>query len=132
MNPIILAIFLGLAPADTVDAGLVRYVEAFKQEASARGIQLPARSPLRIKFVRSSISGGYYKATRTIEISAAFKGQPKTLELIIFHELGHAWLGLDHDEERTCLMNAKPSPELYRKLRTEYLDQLFLGTPVFR
>jgi hypothetical protein len=114
------------------DPRLRRCVEAFIQEAEGRGVQLPEIHGLRIEFKVQSRDGAYWKADSLITISTAYKGTPKILELIVFHELGHAWLKLPHDDERTALMNSKPAPELWKKLRREYIDNLFLGTPVFR
>lgn len=114
------------------DRRLRRHVETFIREAEARGVQLPEIRGLRIRFQVQSRDGAYWPQSHEITISTAYKMNPGALEAILFHELGHAWLKLPHNQERTGMMNEQVSVALFRKYRKEYIDNLFFGTPVFR
>lgn len=129
----ILSLVLTFFDANTVeDPRLRRHVETFILEAQARGVELPEIRGLVIRFKVQSLDGAYWPESNEITISTAYKGNRGALEAIIFHELGHAWLKLKHNQERTGMMNEKVSVELFRKYRAQYIDNLFFGTPVFR
>lgn len=127
-------ILLSFLDPSQVDRPLQLHVEHFIQEASSRGIQLPQVRGIKIKFKTMSGAGGYWdRADSTVWINSAYRFEPRALlEMIVFHELGHAWLQRRHETERTSMMNAKPAIGLYRKYRKEFLDELFNQTPVFR
>lgn len=129
----VMIILLSFYATNNVEEPLRVHVESFMHEASARGVNLPEIHGLTVKFKPLNGPGGLWDpADSTIWVNSVHRDTRYLVELIVFHELGHAWLGRSHDNERTSIMNAKPAHTLYKKYRKEYLDQLFLGTPVFR
>lgn len=127
-------LLLSFMDPSQIDCGLQIHVESFIQEAASRGVHLPAIRGLKIHFKSITGMGGYWdQADSTIWINSAYRFESRALlEIIVFHELGHAWLQRGHETERTSMMNAKPAIGLYRKYRKEFLDELFNQTPVFR
>lgn len=128
---------LSFAPAPLVpvaeDAALNKHLQQFIREANARNFELPALdSAITIVWAKQEGPGFWDKKTRTITVSTKFRFEGKTLELIVFHELGHAWLNLRHVHGKMHLMNEALSPEVYRRNREGYVDNLFTGRPIFR
>lgn len=102
---------------DTIPEKIQPVVDRFVYEASVRGYELPARLPIKIVYASISSPGYWVEKERTIYVSKRFSDD---LEMIVFHELGHAWLGLNHS---SGLMAERPKD--YKKNRAKYLDDLF-------
>lgn len=104
-----------------VDKPLRRHVEAFAYEAEIRGVKLPKMSGMKIKFKPINGMGGYWdEQDSTIWVSSFYRGEG-IVEMIVFHELGHA-IGKGHSDG---LMAEKPNYKEYKRKRSEYLNDLF-------
>jgi len=97
---------------------LQKHVDQFYQEAQSRGIDLKHKN-LIVEW--GSIwddgrMGHSHKkgSQRIVTIDISFKAETEThKEVIIFHELGHALLGLNHT---TGIMSEHPGFTIYEKL----------------
>lgn len=117
-----------------------QYVRSFKLEAEARGIVLPTN--LIVRFVDSIesdphsplVTWGYCQMgenapeiTLTMPIWNSSSDIAK--ELLLFHELGHCWLGLDHTGSIFSIMNPSIMNTgfriYYQSWRTQMIDELF-------
>ena len=146
-------------PVYTVPDEFVPFVEQFKAEAQQRGNILPAND-LIIKFGKTSaenICGESLLQTNqtpviTISIDPTCwqKAYKEAKEALIFHELGHSWLGRAHRNDKlpdgsyaslmnfddvtiyaTCQYPIGDSPCDKRSRRTYYIDELFdPNTPI--
>lgn len=130
-----------VTPEYKIDSALVPYVNSFIMEASLRGVKLDKQN-LRMLLddsndhgVDAFKPGTFFPGTqRTILIDAwTFNLQSKSEnEVLTFHELGHALLGLKHDDSHECLMNSGPSIYAFDEVdnRTRLLDELFKANRV--
>lgn len=119
-----------------IDPEIKPYVDSFVKEAEARGLYFDV-SDLKISFkdLRQGQQGTTYPTTKKIFIdnnSAGWKLEP---EVLVFHELGHLYLKLGHDNRmmglgyyQSIMANAGDpqynSDEHYYR-RQYYVDQLF-------
>ena len=134
-------------PIET-DAALQVYMDKFIEEGNLRGLSIPADLN-QITAVLTNINEGntigicYYDSQNPnhIEIDVSYWNSTNDYgrEAVMFHELGHCYLNLDHDESEdnngNCLslMNSGTSGcrLLYNANNREYyLDQLFGSSPI--
>lgn len=134
----------------SVDPVLQPYVSQFYAEAASRGVTTFPHELGSVSFEEATAegdSGKCYLGTRNVTISSTFfvTATESLREQIIFHELGHCVLGLEHQNERLdielpldeeglskvsaecSLMAAKQSGTIYPWYRRHYLDALFAG-----
>jgi hypothetical protein len=116
-----LATQVGCAPAklQSSDERLTDFIEEFKTEARSRGVNPPELNYLSAKVVsdveipglmgvctkESGSSPVFLPVTRwTVRIAErALKEGDFTVKVTMFHELGHCFLGLDHDDSSTLI-----------------------------
>lgn len=132
-----------------IDAELKPYVDMFLQDASRLGRNVTIGG-LIVKFDNDLGNKNFIatcktgsKMLPTITFSNNFynyyksRGMFNDIEQVMFHELGHCLLGLQHNDaidQRTrypvSIMNTYHfSGDLYNKFRDSYLMQLFFYTP---
>lgn len=93
-----------------IEPALQVHVDNFFNEAQARGVDI-SHENLIVEFGITGYTGLTHKRGHqrviTIDHSITSESDPK-IELVIFHEMGHALLGLGHIEGVDAIMNAHP------------------------
>ncbi|MEM6763590.1 MAG: hypothetical protein AAF824_14955 [Bacteroidota bacterium] len=129
-------------PTNTVDSELIQYFQSFQEEAAIRGVIVNyEENPVEGTFTEfeGNIAGqcAYYAdAPPVVSIDIDYWNRSDTYEreFVVFHELGHCFLGRPHDnttsENGLCvsMMNSGESGciNAYGRLsRNQYLDELF-------
>jgi len=110
------------------DARLAGPIDFFRKAAEVRGVDLSA-CELPFSVVRDDMGtgeGGECHGSGGISISNAFTdgfyaGFPGYLEYVVYHELGHCWLGLPHAPKG--IMKTGSAPFGWDKEKD--LDELF-------
>lgn len=124
------------------DPNVYMHYEAFKNEAKNRNIKLP-KHKLKGFILEGSGSvlgsnglpaAAYYDhSDKMIHIDTTTGTYKTNLEVLIFHELGHALLGRGHKDDMfnllvpKSIMNGKSLPEYQNALfkREYYINELF-------
>jgi hypothetical protein len=116
-----------------IDPRLTAYVDEFYSEATERGFTLRRE---RLTVSVSNVNGKFgltYDGRDVVidsdfvELYQAQGGYATEIEVIVFHELGHALLGRGHIDA-VSIMNEQPCLNCYagsNEERKEYLDELF-------
>ncbi|MEM7509333.1 MAG: hypothetical protein AAF388_00290 [Bacteroidota bacterium] len=129
-------------PMNTVDSELVSYFNSFQEEAALRGVIVDyEENPVEGNFsdFEGNIAGqcAYYsEGPPVVSIDNEYWSRSDTYEreFVVFHELGHCFLGRPHlnttNTNGTCvsMMNSGESGcvNAYGRLtRAQYLDELF-------
>ena len=126
-----------------IDADLLEYFERFKVEGEKRGIVVDYEAA-GIEGHIENISGKgvtgkcikYSNGDKEVKIDGYYWKQYRNMEkeFLIFHELGHCFLGRDHldtaDDLGNCISimhstNLVCMNNYYSGTRDEYLDELF-------
>lgn len=126
-----------------VDEELQPYIDAFVDEAASRDIAIDFDSiqiSAQLMFIRQRGVAGLCRRnqdpTNAIEISSSYWSRATELEreFVVFHELGHCYLGREHTEREhedgTCFSimasGTGTCEENYTdQTREEYIDELF-------
>lgn len=89
-----------------IDPELRPHLESFIAEAQARGIDVDI-STLKLEFgpTGTTAQGKCYARTNQILINRNTSGWKNNPEALVFHELGHLYLGRDHRDE---VLNKRP------------------------
>jgi len=113
-----------------VEQELQPYVESFHQEASARGRIILEENLIMI--IKDDL--GYRglslwrSGQRLIYIDREYynyhKQEHDVIEFVVFHEMGHAFLGREHTDNYNSIMNIK-RVDYSLSTRKELLDELF-------
>lgn len=115
----------------SVDPALEVYIESFFNEAQLRGIDIPHEN-LIVEFGVTDHTGLSHKRgnQRIITIDPAYKTKIyQHVELVVYHEMGHALLGLRHIEDHDAIMNAHPRQSLLATdsiNRARYISSLLI------
>ena len=127
----------------SVDSELDLYFEIFEQEGALRGFDINLEEEGIggiIEFIKDNTTVGQCQTSnegnKRIFIDKAFWSAYDDLEkeFIVFHELGHCYLGLDHNDEqdsnRNCVSIMQSgvgecSNNYNQNTREAYLDELF-------
>lgn len=137
---ILTGIVLSTMLASTPRSEFAPYVELFQKELDARGFSMVRASRMPIVFGPTEgnaigyciISG----SSRIVIINRGYWNVASEIEreLLIFHELGHCILNMEHDETvrpdgtPASIMYPSSTPDIiwsYRISRDAYMDQLF-------
>lgn len=113
------------------DRGLQKHLEDFMALCYGRGAceEPPERLHVRWDILDPGIMGEcrFYETPdyRIIAISSTLKGT-NMVEQVMFHELGHCWLGLGHWDDDIDLMNTfVMSPKRWARDRDKLIDTFF-------
>lgn len=117
------------------DPEIMRHVEKFQAAALARGYDASACT-LSFAVVRSDFTGdekgecdvNAVGISVSSELTSGFYAAfPNYAEFVVFHELGHCWLGLDHAEHGIMATGGAPLGWSVKKEKD--LDALFQSAP---
>jgi hypothetical protein len=125
-----------IEPSYKVDTIAQKHVTQFLKEADARGVKVSLPISFSLSFVDRLGDDHPGECVHTfksnkfaeITISNTNKNWPyKSLEMIIFHELGHCILKRSHSAFNTSIMYEKMDGSLqrYYDYREEMIDELF-------
>jgi hypothetical protein len=82
-----------------VEPQLKPYVDSFIEEAAARGVSIDA-SQLTISFGTHDGAAYAVRSTNTIVVdSTSYDWVSGLREQLVYHELGHLYLGREHDDD---------------------------------
>lgn len=118
-----------------IDPELKPYVDSFVEEAAKRGISVNT-DKLKISFKNlNGKNGTTFLPTNTVHIDGSSSGWINEPERVVFHELGHLYLNLDHDNSKIgeaqtyfkSIMASEGGPAYrnYPYKRPYYVDELF-------
>lgn len=117
-----------VSPEYRVDLRLQPYVDAFFEEASAKGVRLE-KTNLIARFKDIGANNGWSrtdKGQHIVEFSPYLvEGNDLRLKIVVFHELGHSLLGRGHIDSRKSIMNT--SACINCEIDDYYLTELFLN-----
>lgn len=112
-----------------IDPKIAIYVDNFYHEAEIRGVVLRLDN-LNVSVINLGDRFGLTKDGKYVYIHQPFvesySGYSLELEVIIFHELGHALLSKGHIDDHKAIMNTTPNINCYGvDQRTEFINDLF-------
>lgn len=111
----------------TSDAQFEKHKESFQREAAARDedVSLEGVTIVFDETLPEPHYAGCYGKEIRVRPSYWESATESARELLIFHELGHCALGLEHSFNPWSIMHAEPDPIRYEWKRTRMLDDLF-------
>jgi hypothetical protein len=115
------------------DSTVLKHVEAFRAAATDRGYDT-SNCPLEFAVVRDDYHGEDLGECHGKGISISrkltegfYKSFTTYAEFVVYHELGHCWLGLGH--EKTGIMQTGNVPMGWSVQKQSDLDNLFALVP---
>lgn len=125
---------------EDIDVNAIQYFDSFKWEAEKRGIILDRAIQIRFKEMKG-LAGTYHMGSDSVSINSGHDKEDYSLaiERIVFHELGHAYLGymyeythVNREKHGIHIMNEGSDfapVDYYIEHRTELLNELFNQHP---
>jgi hypothetical protein len=111
-----------------IDPALQPYVDNFVKDANDRGVQVNLTN---FKIFITDIKGKFgVSLEKSVHIDSDFfysySGYSTQIEIIVYHELGHHFLNLKHDNSKPLIMSSPTNITLYNSIgRERALDDLF-------